>query len=875
LFHIWEAVSRFIEKNLQNQKVSYLCHSNLVLLFEQQLSLSAHVPSIFQGVHIPNFGTFSFVQKKLDVGNAKYLLIQRPVFQLFERICQTHGLAQTKYHVTGSVPVVQLNYAALSVESSGHFDRDKIETCVRETLGALNRSIAMQRNVELVFCGVGRLQIRCGGVKFKFYKDFVNSLDRSGTVVRALQQRPGTADSVMSDRPASRAFSVALPKLPSRGPNGLAPINEDECVPGECAGVHTDRRDGLDPAERSVRPIGFAMIRDHNGRQFHVPAELLHRQPQAQQKQHHRIFCEQHREQPMQQQQPQLLRLSTPKVAKCCDEVSLEAAAAASAGRSSIASLQRPAERRKLPLMKQKQQLQQKQKLKQSLLPKLPSRLETALQKRALAESLGFDDSAPEADQRPRTERLSTGRQSALPVAMVTDFTYDPVTVTARRTADRLDLRYGDAEVEAEAADAAAAAAAVADADAEADKENKNGGREFEVEEADFKRPEPPGSSLPPPTPPQRQLPPPRPPSTTRLQQQQELLQQSQRPPSTASSCGHAGAGQELCYVCHQRARRNIPVSFAEELKRREKEEDQLLHAYNEMRDKERILKEQESLLAKRHDAQKVSAFNLGIAEAQKDSRGQRDPDNRPSYIFQARPLTPPRRIKQMALNAELERQVTDKKSTHDRVRADEAFLERLEQVQLAEDLAAQREQFLKDREEQKEMYKRALSAQLRYKPVPLPPREPDSSEPVFGRNDVTEEKLLERRRRAKEVAVSQLDDVNAKKREELLRRLQEQKYEEEVLRRTREDLVRDRAWRFDRMQRNRKGLEDDWSQAAQIKRDRELAEKMRASSPGGLIHEQCDNHRRCKQCKRRLNNSGETNVWCESYYVPGSRYLT
>ncbi|PAA79508.1 hypothetical protein BOX15_Mlig016345g3, partial [Macrostomum lignano] len=709
LFHIWEAVSRFIEKNLQNQK----------------------------GVHIPNFGTFSFVQKKLDVGNAKYLLIQRPVFQLFERICQTHGLAQTKYHVTGSVPVVQLNYAALSVESSGHFDRDKIETCVRETLGALNRSIAMQRNVELVFCGVGRLQIRCGGVKFKFYKDFVNSLDRSGTVVRALQQRPGTADSVMSDRPASRAFSVALPKLPSRGPNGLAPINEDEFVPGECAGVHTDRRDGLDP------------------------------------------------------------------------------------------------------------------------------------------ESLGFDDSAPEADQRPRTERLSTGRQSALPVAMATDFTYDPVTVTARRTADRLDLRYGDAEVEAEAADAAAAAAAVADADAEADKENKNGGREFEVEEADFKRPEPPGSSLPPPTPPQRQLPPPRPPSTTRLQQQQELLQQSQRPPSTASSCGHAGAGQELCYVCHQRARRNIPVSFAEELKRREKEEDQLLHAYNEMRDKERILKEQESLLAKRHDAQKVSAFNLGIAEAQKDSRGQRDPDNRPSYIFQARPLTPPRRIKQMALNAELERQVTDKKSTHDRVRADEAFLERLEQVQLAEDLAAQREQFLKDREEQKEMYKRALSAQLRYKPVPLPPREPDSSEPVFGRNDVTEEKLLERRRRAKEVAVSQLDDVNAKKREELLRRLQEQKYEEEVLRRTREDLVRDRAWRFDRMQRNRKGLEDDWSQAAQIKRDRELAEKMRASSPGGLIHEQCDNHRRCKQCKRRLNNSGETNVWCESYYVPGSRYLT
>lgn len=698
-------MSKFIERSLQSQK----------------------------GVHIPNFGTFSFVQKKLDVGNAKYLLIQRPVFQLFERICQTHGLGQTKHHVTGSVPVVQLNYAALSVESTGRFDRDKIETCVRETLGALNRSIAMQRNVELVFCGLGRLQIRGGHVKFKFYKDFVNSLDRSGTVVRAMQQRPGTADSVMTDRPASRAFSVALPKLPSRGANGLAPINEDEdYAMGEAAGVQTDRRE-----------VDF----------------------------------------------------------------DLEAAG-------------------------------------------------------------GYD----EEPQRPCTERQSTGRQSALPVAMATDFSYDLATArrsaaaaaAANSVADRLDLRNGDSEAEA------AAAADAADADTEADKENYS--RRIAEPSDQYGKPDLQGSSLPPPTPPQMPLPPPRPPSTARLQSQQ---QQQQRPPSTASSCGHAGAGQELCYVCHQRARRNIPVSFAEELKRREQEEDQLLHAYNEMRDKERILKEQESLLAKRHDAQKVSAFNLGVSEAQKERRAQRDDDTRPSYIFQARPLTPPRRIKQMALNADLERQVTDKRSAHDRHRADEAFLERLEQVQLAEDLAAQREQYLKDREEQKEMYRRALSAQLRYKPVPLPPREPDSSEPVFGRNDVTEEKLLERRRRAKEVAISQLDDVTAKKREELLRRLQEQKYEEDVLRRTRDDLVRDRAWRFDRMQRNRQGLEADWSQAAQVKRDRELAEKLRASSPGGLVHEQCDNNRRCRQCKRRLNNSGETNIWCESYYVPGSRYLT
>lgn len=56
----------------------------------------------FQGVLIPGLGTFTFSQKKLDVGNNKYLLIQRPIFILLEKFCQTHQIHVTKYHVTGN-----------------------------------------------------------------------------------------------------------------------------------------------------------------------------------------------------------------------------------------------------------------------------------------------------------------------------------------------------------------------------------------------------------------------------------------------------------------------------------------------------------------------------------------------------------------------------------------------------------------------------------------------------------------------------------------------------------------------------------------------------------------------------------------------------
>ena len=75
-----------------------------------------------------------------------------------------------------------------------------------------------------------------------------------------------------------------------------------------------------------------------------------------------------------------------------------------------------------------------------------------------------------------------------------------------------------------------------------------------------------------------------------------DMLGPEKRPSPPGSACGHLSAGQELCYLCHQRARRNIPVSFTEERKRREEEEDRLLQQYQTMKDAEDILKEQVSV---------------------------------------------------------------------------------------------------------------------------------------------------------------------------------------------------------------------------------------------------------------------------------------
>ena len=83
-----------------------------------------------------------------------------------------------------------------------------------------------------------------------------------------------------------------------------------------------------------------------------------------------------------------------------------------------------------------------------------------------------------------------------------------------------------------------------------------------------------------------------------------------------------------------------------------------------------------------------------------------------------------------------------------------------------------------------------------------------------------------------------------------------------------------DRANRFRRRIGARKRLEGDWLRASEVRQDRLTEDRIQAMSPGILLHEQCDKYNRCAQCKRVLRNCGESNMWMESRYIPGSRLM-
>lgn len=95
------------------------------------------------------------------------------------------NISNPRLDFPGQIPVVQLNFAAMSFESP--FDRDTVENCVKEILGAVSRAVGAKKNVELTFTGIGRLSLRDCKVKMRFYKEFINQMDGTGKLISSMQ----------------------------------------------------------------------------------------------------------------------------------------------------------------------------------------------------------------------------------------------------------------------------------------------------------------------------------------------------------------------------------------------------------------------------------------------------------------------------------------------------------------------------------------------------------------------------------------------------------------------------------------------------------------------------------------------------------------
>ncbi|MEJ1272799.1 hypothetical protein NN561_003655 [Cricetulus griseus] len=120
---------------------------------------------------------------------------------------------------------------------------------------------------------------------------------------------------------------------------------------------------------------------------------------------------------------------------------------------------------------------------------------------------------------------------------------------------------------------------------------------------------------------------------------------------------------------------------------------------------------------------------------------------------------------------------------------------------------------------------------QVKNKPSQLPMFEPDSAEPIFGKNEGEME--AEKRKREQSCMKHQMEAAASLKRNTILNQIVDQRRDLQMLQRT----------------------------------QREASDKL-------FLLDQCEKYRRCRQCQRRTSNVGESNVWPLNKFLQGSRLL-
>ena len=73
--------------------------------------------------------------------------------------------------------------------------------------------------------------------------------------------------------------------------------------------------------------------------------------------------------------------------------------------------------------------------------------------------------------------------------------------------------------------------------------------------------------------------------------------------------------GQELCYLCHQRALRNIPIDITQERREKEQTEDKLLQEYQHQRDLLALAREQVTRNTNCQYNREIASFNVDAAK--------------------------------------------------------------------------------------------------------------------------------------------------------------------------------------------------------------------------------------------------------------------
>uniref|UniRef100_A0A8C2FLA8 CCDC81 HU domain-containing protein n=1 Tax=Cyprinus carpio TaxID=7962 RepID=A0A8C2FLA8_CYPCA len=317
--------------------------------------------------------------------------------------------------------------------------------------------------------------------------------------------------------------------------------------------------------------------------------------------------------------------------------------------------------------------------------------------------------------------------------------------------------------------------------------------------------------------------------------------------------CDHRRAGQELCYVCMQRAQRNVPLYQSDERRKAEQEQERVLMLHEHQKDLLYFQKEEMDKQKKWEDSQKVAMFNLGVAEAQRNKKAAAYSQSHGSYIFAGRPCTPDRLPQQRHYMQELMQEAARRRQMQSQMQQEQQRVNKLHLLQLTEEIALKQSQQLHEKHEMAKKYRKALEAQMECRCSEI--SQCFDVQPVFGLMDSNPATLAEQRRRAQNIAEELINTANSRRREMLKKSLNEQKRGREIMQRDHKIMLEERIHHDEKLRLQRAMCEENWQRSADLKHQRDQEELNLRRFGGQTLTDQLGKYKRCSQCKCNTAN--------------------
>ncbi|GFT28870.1 HU-CCDC81_euk_2 domain-containing protein [Nephila pilipes] len=129
-----------------------------------------------KNVWFPNIGTFGLVRQKLPVSHhpQKYIINQKPVFQLSHSLAVGFQLRWARIHYEVSLPEKELNCSAIAVKTQ--LPRTKVVITINELITYIQQRLYANENVDVPIWGVGVLRIIGEDHRMEFNKTFLQEI---------------------------------------------------------------------------------------------------------------------------------------------------------------------------------------------------------------------------------------------------------------------------------------------------------------------------------------------------------------------------------------------------------------------------------------------------------------------------------------------------------------------------------------------------------------------------------------------------------------------------------------------------------------------------------------------------------------------------